>query len=100
MAQIKSVDGIGCIVGQGRAVDSGGQADGGAAVSAQAGSRAQAHGGAASLLGHRLCSALRRSVEGIASGVRLGERGLFVDAGQLALLMRRLGPFVFGRSCV
>ena len=69
------VDGIGCIVGQGRALDSGGQTDAGAEVSAQAGSRAQAHAGAASLLGHRLRTAHRHSVEGVASGVRLGERG-------------------------
>jgi hypothetical protein len=69
------VDSIGCIVGQGRALDSGGQADRGTELSAQARSRAQADGGAASVFGHRLRSAHRYSVEGVASGVRLGERG-------------------------
>jgi hypothetical protein len=66
------VDGIGCIVGQGRALDSGGQADGGAAVSTQAGSRSQAYAGSASVLSHCLRTAHWHSVEG--AGERVWQR--------------------------
>ena len=61
------VDGIGCLVVQGRALAHGGPTGAGAAVSTQAGSGAQAHARTEGLFGHRLCAAHGHTVEGLAA---------------------------------